>query len=106
MYVVETSLLIRASFPLLHWEHAFRCVIHLINRIPSKTLLSKSPYELLYKEKPFYHHLRTFVYLYYLFLRPYNSSKVEPRYITRVFLGYPLPHKGIGAWIMSPNVSI
>ena len=36
------------------------CAVHLINRMPLQAIYRKVPYELLYRNKPNYNHLRAF----------------------------------------------
>ncbi|OMO68753.1 Integrase, catalytic core [Corchorus capsularis] len=45
--IVETSLTIlhNASMPLKFWPYAFQAAVYLVNRLPSKVLSNKSPYE-------------------------------------------------------------
>lgn len=89
---IDLYLIIRADLSIQFWEHAFRHAMHLINIMLSKALLHKTPYELLYNQKPFYDHLKTFGCLCYRYIYSYNSNKLEPKYFTCVFLDYP-PHQ-------------
>ncbi|KAL2461218.1 Retrovirus-related Pol polyprotein from transposon TNT 1-94 [Abeliophyllum distichum] len=66
----------------------------LINRLPTSTLSNKTPYEVLFKEKPLYNHLKSFGCACYPFLRPYNRHKVGFHTTQCVFLGYSNKHKG------------
>ena len=52
----------------------------------------KSPYELLYKELPDHHFLRTFGCLFYPHLRAYIKNKLDSRFENCVFLGYSHMH--------------
>lgn len=61
-HLVETglSLLAHASAPLSLWDEAFTTSCYLINRLPSKVITQKSPYELLFKNNPDYTFLKVF----------------------------------------------
>ena len=66
---------------------------YLINRVPSKILAYKTPYEKVYGEKLGYDNLRVFGSLAYATdLR--ITYKFHPRTIPCVFLGYPNNQKG------------
>ncbi|KAM2011562.1 hypothetical protein ACFX1T_023520 [Malus domestica] len=62
--------------------------------MPSSTLDNKSPFELLFHDIPDIQHLRVFGCSCYPLLRPYNSTKLQPRTTKCVFLGYASKFKG------------
>ena len=74
-HVVETglTLLAQASLPLKYWWHAFSSAIFLINRLPTPVLSMPSPFELVYKRKPYYMQLKVFAVLVLLFSGPIIS---------------------------------
>lgn len=69
-HIVETglALLHHAKLPLTFWTYAFQTAVYLINRLPTKILSNKSPYECLFHQQPNYHKLQPFGYLCYLWL--------------------------------------
>ena len=73
------TLLSHSSIPLCFWPHAFATTIYLINRMPTQTLNLCSPYEKIFGSSPNYSKLKVFDSLYYSWLRPYTSHKLEPR---------------------------
>ncbi|RVW35995.1 Retrovirus-related Pol polyprotein from transposon RE1 [Vitis vinifera] len=89
-HIVETglSLLTHASMPLSYWPFAFSTAVYLINRLPTPTLNHLSPYFKLFGTFPNYSKLRSFGCLYYPWLRPYTSHKLESRSSPCVFVGY------------------
>ncbi|KAL4565106.1 hypothetical protein LXL04_029190 [Taraxacum kok-saghyz] len=89
-HIVETglSLLHYAKLPLHYWSHAFQTAVYLINRLPTTILNHKSPYEALFNQVPNYSKLKPFGCLCYPWLRPYTTSKLQPRSSPCIFLGY------------------
>ncbi|KAM1581882.1 hypothetical protein ACFX10_029681 [Malus domestica] len=62
--------------------------------MPTQTLHHKSPLEVLYGSVPEVNHLRTFGCSCYPLLKPFNSTKLQPRTSKCVFLGYASKYKG------------
>ena len=89
-HVVETglSLLHYAQLPSQFWSHAFQAATYLINRLPTTILNNKSPYDMLFNVAPTYSKLKPFGCLCYPWLRPYNTSKLQSRSASCIFLGY------------------
>ncbi|PKU66151.1 Retrovirus-related Pol polyprotein from transposon TNT 1-94 [Dendrobium catenatum] len=95
-HILETirSLLIHSKAPQTLWTHALHTAIHIINRLPTRTLENKTPYESLFRIPPSYDHLKIFGCLCYPWLRPYAKSKLESFSKPCVFIGYPPTQKG------------
>ena len=95
-HIVETglTLLAHASVPFRFWSDAFVTACFLINRIPTRCLHMKSPFEVLLNETPDYSLLKVFGCACWPHLRPYNKHKLEYRSKQCVFLGYSPLHKG------------
>ncbi|KAL2251379.1 UNVERIFIED_CONTAM: Retrovirus-related Pol polyprotein from transposon RE1 [Sesamum indicum] len=55
---IARSLMFQANMPLKFWTDSLLMTTYLVNRLPIKTLKWKSPYELLYKVKPAYDHIK------------------------------------------------
>ncbi|KAM1058751.1 hypothetical protein ACFX2B_023356 [Malus domestica] len=62
--------------------------------MPSPTLYNKSLFELLFNDIPDVHHLRIFGCSVFPLLKPYNSTKLQPKTIKCIFLGYASSYKG------------
>lgn len=67
---------------------------YLINRLPTKSLPNRSPYEQLYQRKPTYSHLRSSGCLCFLTILKNPKDKFEPRATNHIFVGYPYNTKG------------
>jgi Reverse transcriptase (RNA-dependent DNA polymerase)/gag-polypeptide of LTR copia-type len=95
-HIVELGLanLFHASIPLHYWDYIFESVVFVINRLPSTTTGSISPFEKLFKQQPDYNFLHTLGCSCFPLLRPFTDHKLEPRSEKCVFLGYSTVYKG------------
>ena len=83
------ALMQRCSSPAFLWREAILTAAYLHNLCPSKRLpAGVTPYELWYKEKPSYAHLRTFGCRAYATVTEKDRDKFGPQAIPCVFLGY------------------
>ncbi|KAJ0437350.1 putative RNA-directed DNA polymerase [Helianthus annuus] len=67
---------------------------YIINRLPSKVVGNKTPYELLHGEKPSYDHRRVLGCMAYYWSIETKGDKFEIRGWLGVFMGYPSGTKG------------
>lgn len=88
------ALLFQSNLPLCLWGHCLLTATYLINRFPSTILKEKTPYEMLFKYKPSYIHLRTFGCLCFVSTQKPGRDKLQPRAIPCVMIGYPINQKG------------
>ncbi|KAJ9556147.1 hypothetical protein OSB04_010761 [Centaurea solstitialis] len=95
-HIVETGLamLFNANLPSTFWVDAFTSAVHIINRLPTKVLDGKSPFEILYHRVPDYSTFRTFGCRVFPYLRHYSEHKLAPRSLPCVFIGYSSKYKG------------
>uniref|UniRef100_A0A251UMJ3 Putative ribonuclease H-like domain-containing protein n=1 Tax=Helianthus annuus TaxID=4232 RepID=A0A251UMJ3_HELAN len=95
-HIVETGLamLFHAHLPTKYWVDAFSSAVFIINRLPSSILQGKSPFELLYKQKPNYAFFKSFGCRVFPLLRDYTPHKLCPRSIPCIFVGYCSKYKG------------
>lgn len=92
-HIIETTRALLHHSSMLHkfWTEAVLTAVYLINRMPSNTLNHVSPFEKLFRHRPDYTLLKTFGCLCFPWLKPYASSKLEPRSHPCCFIGY-CPH--------------
>ncbi|KAM1757600.1 hypothetical protein ACFX11_006838 [Malus domestica] len=95
-HIIETTitLLQTSHLPAPFWSCASQTSVYLINRMPSQTLNQKSPFEMLYGSVPDVSHLKVFGCSCYPLLRPLTTTKLQPRTIKCIFLGYASKYKG------------
>ena len=95
-HIVETGLamMFHAHIPVPYWFHAFSSAVHVINRLPTKVLSMKSPFEVLFGRVPSYDNFRIFGCRVYPYLRDYADHKLSLRSIPCVFIGYHSQYKG------------
>jgi hypothetical protein len=88
------ALLSESNLPMSYWHYAVSTAAHVINRLPTSNLSSKSPWEVLFYKSPNLTHLRTFGCQCFPLLTPYTAHKLYPKTTPCVFLGYPNTSKG------------
>jgi hypothetical protein len=97
------SLLFQASMPTSYWVEALHTATYLLNRQPTKTLASATPFFALFRTQPSYDHLRVFGCRCYPNLSSTAAHKLALRSAACVFLGYPSEHKGYRCLDLSTN---
>nr|KAJ0215676.1 hypothetical protein LSAT_V11C300142910 [Lactuca sativa] len=95
-HLLDTARALRfeANLPKMFWGECVLTAAYIINRLPSKTLDHKTPYELLYNQKPEYDHIMVFGCLTYFWSIETKGDKFEVRGRPGVFLGYRHGKKG------------
>ena len=93
------TLLIQANAPVNMWGFAVMTAIHLINRLPSRTLDYKSPIEILEKNYPSVRlktglPVRVFGCIAYVHNSTHKQNKLSAKAIKCVFIGYSTTQKG------------
>ncbi|OIT30751.1 retrovirus-related pol polyprotein from transposon tnt 1-94 [Nicotiana attenuata] len=67
---------------------------YVINRMPLSPNKTKSPYELMFGEKPSVKHLRVFGSICYVHIPDYHQSKLDAKARKCIFVGYNKRKKG------------
>jgi len=91
---VARSLSFHSHVPLTMWNFSVQQAVHIINRLPTPLLKSKSPYELLFNKPPTFLHLKVFGCLSYATTLQAHITKFNPRARKAIFLGYKDGTKG------------
>ena len=88
------ALKFQSNVSLYLWGECVLTAVHIINRLLSPILNSKSPFEKLYGKIPSYEHLKVFGCLCFTSTLVHNRSKFDHRFVPCVFLGYPFGVEG------------
>ena len=94
---VTRALLFTASVPKSHWGDALLTATYLINRTPSRVLDFKRPLEVLFSSVPSSNFIippRVFGCICFVHLHGQSRSKLYPRTLKCVFIGYSPTQKG------------
>ncbi|KAK8923921.1 hypothetical protein KSP39_PZI019707 [Platanthera zijinensis] len=82
------------GIPMSFWAKGMVCAAYVINRMPLSPNNMKSPYELVFKEKPSVEHLRVFGSTCYVHVPDTLRTKLDVKARKLVFVGYDERKKG------------
>lgn len=90
-YILEIAraLHFQAALPVIFWGECVLIAVYIINRLTSKILHNRTPYEILLNTKPNYEHLRVFRCLVYAKDTRKGGDKFDESGRSCVFVGYP-----------------
>nr|KAJ0198111.1 hypothetical protein LSAT_V11C700366270 [Lactuca sativa] len=83
-----------ANLPNRFWGECILTAAYIINRLPSKVIKNKTPYEIVWNQKPQYDHMQVLGCLAYYRNTDTKGEKFENKGKPGVFLGYPQGTKG------------
>jgi IS30 family transposase len=89
---VTCALLFSANLPKGFWFDAILTACYLINRLPSRVIEFRSPFEILYNRKFNLSHIRIFGCTCYVHSQ--NAGKLDPRARKCIYVGYSPTKKG------------
>ncbi|GJY99628.1 zinc finger, CCHC-type containing protein [Tanacetum coccineum] len=81
------SMMKAMKLPLTFWAEAVKHAIYILNRVPTRALVDKTPYEALYKRKPNLENLRIFGCTSYAKITIPHLKKLDDRSIPMIYLG-------------------
>ncbi|GBN10131.1 Copia protein, partial [Araneus ventricosus] len=91
--------LIQSKLQLSFWAEAIANANYTKNRLPSKSLQGKSPYELWHGKVPNIGYFKTFGCKAFVWNNKKNRGKFEPRALKGIFLGYSDNSKAYRIWL-------
>jgi hypothetical protein len=77
------------------WGEAVTTAVYLLNRVPTKSVVGKTPFEAWHGHKPTVEHLRVFGCLAYVKVTCPHLKKLDDRSVAMVFIGY---EPSVKAW--------
>lgn len=92
---VTRALRFEVMLPIKFWGECILTTTYIINRSPSKVIRHKIPFEILFKQKPDYEHMKAFGCLAYFRNTETKGGKFEVRGRHGVFVGYLQDKKAI-----------
>ncbi|GJZ06841.1 zinc finger, CCHC-type containing protein [Tanacetum coccineum] len=75
------------KLPLTFWAEAVKHALYILNRVPTRALVDKTPYEALYNRKPNLENLRIFGCTAYAKITIPHLKKLDDRSIPMIYLG-------------------
>jgi transposase InsO family protein len=96
-------LLYEKKLPLNFWAEAVNTASYLINRMASRVLADKTPYELWYGFKPSIDHLKVFGSICYVLKPEVRRRKLDQKADIRIFIGYNTTSKAYKIYDLNFN---
>ncbi|PWA86893.1 copia protein [Artemisia annua] len=81
------SIMKTMKLPITFWAEAVKHAIYILNRVPTRALIDKTPYEALYNRKPNLENLRIFGCTAYAKITIPHLKKLDDRSIPMIYLG-------------------
>ena len=96
-------LLFEKKMPSNFQAEAVNTSIYLLNRLPTKSLKNKTPYEAWYGVKPYVNHLKTFGSICYYHVPEPKRSMLDSRAQKCILIGYGTSTKGYRIFCLQTN---
>ncbi|KAL0641881.1 hypothetical protein Bca4012_102535 [Brassica carinata] len=96
---VARSMMFQMSVPKRFWSDAVITACYLINRIPTRILEDKAPFEVLNNNKPVLDHLRVFGCISYVLVPGEIRNKLQAKSIKAMIIGYSTTQKGYKCFV-------
>ncbi|KAI3719915.1 hypothetical protein L6452_20821 [Arctium lappa] len=95
-HLLETARALRfqANLPKRFWGECILTATYIINRLPSRVIDNKTPYEIVFGQRPDYDFMKVFGCLAYYGNTETKGDKFEMKGRPGIFLGYPTGSKG------------
>nr|GFA77680.1 zinc finger, CCHC-type [Tanacetum cinerariifolium] len=87
MLSTTRSMMKAMKLPLTFWAETVKHAIYILNRVPTRALIDKTPYEALYNRKPNLENLRIFGCTAYAKITIPHLKKLDDRNIPMIYLG-------------------
>lgn len=100
---IARALKFQASIPCRFWGECVQTAVYILNRLPSRILNGKSPFELLYGRASSLAHLSVFGYLFYA-TNVLKKDKFAARERHAALMVYSITPKGYGLYDLSTNI--
>lgn len=94
LHMVCRALLFQTKLPPSFWSYDILHVVFLTNRVPTPVLNNQSPYFVLHNKLPNLNLFKVFICLCYASTLHSHRTKLQPRAIKSLFLGYKSGYKG------------
>ncbi|KAG8478890.1 hypothetical protein CXB51_028743 [Gossypium anomalum] len=81
-------LLFESKLPSKFWAEAVNTLVYMLNKLSTNAVKEKTPFEAWYDLKPTVSHLKVFGCIYYTLIPAEKRTKLEKRFVPRIFVGY------------------
>ncbi|WKA11188.1 hypothetical protein VitviT2T_028713 [Vitis vinifera] len=106
MMEMARCMLFEKKLPKLLWAKVVNTSVYLLNRLPTKSVQSKTPIEAWSGVKPFVKHLKVFSSFCYLHVPSVKRGKLDERAEKGVFVGYAAESKAIESTIIEGPLDV
>ncbi len=91
---ITLAMLNEKNLPNYFWAETVATIVYIMNRTPTATVHGMTPEEKFTSKKPDVSHFRMFSYIAYVHVPDEKRSKLDPKVVKCIFIGYSLKQKG------------